>query len=76
MKPIRLSDHARDRLRSRGGFAWEIEEAIRISAWAPIARGRLECRRNFPFQQEWNGIVYATKQIRLSLSTSLKKSSL
>ena len=64
MKPIRLSGHARDRLRSRGGFVWEVEQAIRMSAWKPAERGRLECRRNFAFHREWNGIVYATKQLR------------
>jgi hypothetical protein len=64
MKPIRLSDHAREQLRFRGGFAWEVEEAIRTSAWRPAERGRLECRRNLDFHQEWNGTVYATKQIR------------
>ncbi len=32
--------------------------------WEPAERGRRECRRNFPFHQEWHGIVYATKQIR------------
>ena len=60
----RLSDHTRAQLGFRGGFAWEVEEAIRTSPWQPAERGRLDCRRNFPFHQEWNGIVYATKQIR------------
>ena len=64
MKPIRLSDHARAQLRFRGGFAWKVNEAIRTSPWEPAERGRRECRRNFPFHQEWHGIVYATKQIR------------
>ena len=26
--------------------------------------GRLDCRRNFPYGKEWNGKVYATKQVR------------
>jgi len=64
MKPIRLSEHARAQLRFRGGFGSEVEEAIRTSAWEPAERGRLECRRNFPFHREWNGIVYAAKQVR------------
>ena len=64
MKPIRLSDHARTQLRYRGGLAWEVEEAIGMSAWEPAERGRLQCRRNFPFHREWNGVVYAAKQIR------------
>jgi len=24
----------------------------------------LECRKNLPFQKEWNGILYETKQVR------------
>jgi len=30
MKPIRLSDHARAQLRFRGGFAWEVNEAMKV----------------------------------------------
>jgi hypothetical protein len=32
--------------------------------WQPAERGRLECRKNFPFGREWNGKFYATKQVR------------
>jgi hypothetical protein len=64
MKPIRLSGHARDRLRGRGGFVCAVEEAIRMSAREPAARGRLECRRNFPFHRKWNGVLYVTKPLR------------
>lgn len=27
-------------------------------------RGRLECRKSFHFNAEWNGKYYATKQVR------------
>jgi hypothetical protein len=64
MKPIRLSDHARGQLRFRGAVAWEVEETIRTSTWRPAERGRLECHRNFRFHDLWNGMFYATKQIR------------
>ena len=64
MKPIRFSGHARAQLQFRGGFASEVEEAIRTSVWHAAERGRLECRRNFPFHRKWNGVVYATKQVR------------
>jgi hypothetical protein len=30
----------------------------------PAELGRLDCRRNFPYGKEWNGKVYATKQVR------------
>ena len=26
--------------------------------------GRLECTKSFPFDREWNGKPYATKQVR------------
>jgi len=26
--------------------------------------GRLDCRKNFPYGKEWNGKVYAIKQVR------------
>ena len=42
----------------------EVEEAIRTSSWEAAELGRLECRRSFSFQQEWHGVVYATKQVR------------
>ncbi len=64
MKPIRLSRHAEEQLTFRGGSKREIDEAIRTSPWGPAELGRLECRRNFPFRQEWNGIFYTTKQVR------------
>jgi Domain of unknown function (DUF4258) len=64
MKPIRLSDHARARLQCRGELASEVEDTIRTSPWEPAERGRLECRRSVPFNQEWNGMVYATKEVR------------
>ncbi|NIR53093.1 hypothetical protein GWO43_31070 [candidate division KSB1 bacterium] len=64
IKKIRLSGHARDNLRSRGTSKTEIIEAIQSSEWAPAERGRLEWRKEFEFQKEWNGKFYATKQVR------------
>ena len=64
MKPIRLSEHAL-RYTSKRGFAIpEIEETIRTSPWTPAELGRLDCRKNFAYGKEWNGKVYATKQVR------------
>jgi hypothetical protein len=64
MKPIRLSGHARQQLSYRGASEAEIEEAIRTEDWSPAELGRLQCRKDFPFGREWNGKVYATKQVR------------
>jgi hypothetical protein len=41
-----------------------IEETIQTSPWMPAELGRLDCRKNFPYGKEWNGKVYATKQVR------------
>ena len=64
MKPIRLSAYALSYAVKRGFTAAEVEEAIRSSPWEPSDLGRLQCYKNFPFDSEWNGKVYATKQIR------------
>ena len=64
MKPIRLSGHARLQLRFRGVTEDEIREAIENSSWSNAEIGRLECRRDFAFGQDWNGKVYAFKQVR------------
>jgi len=64
LKPVRLSGHARDQLGPRGVTEAEVVKAIRDEAWSPADLGRLECRKNFQFGQEWNGTVYAVKQVR------------
>jgi hypothetical protein len=64
MKPIRLTKHARGYLASRGFTEAEVEEAVRTCPWQPSELGRQECRKDFPFQTEWNGRHYATKQVR------------
>lgn len=64
MKPVRLSSHALRYMSKRGFTVAEVEEAIRKSPWGAAELGRLECRKDFPYAKEWNGKVYATKQIR------------
>ncbi|MDI6792071.1 MAG: hypothetical protein QME81_04290, partial [bacterium] len=64
MKPIRLSGHARSQLPFRGTTEDEIKAAIRSERWAPAESGRLECCKNFSYGKEWNGKIYATKQVR------------
>ena len=39
-------------------------DAINTAPWSPTERGRLECRKDFPYGQLWNGRFYATKQVR------------
>jgi len=57
MKPIRLSGHAKEQLFFRGTTEEEVTETIRTSPWQPgqpAELGRLECRKNFTFEKEWN----------------------
>jgi hypothetical protein len=64
VKPLRLSSHALRYISKRGFNIGEVEEAIRTSPWGPAELGRLDCRKDFPYNKEWNGKIYPTKQIR------------
>jgi len=63
-KPIRVSGHARDQLRFRGGTEAEVVDAIRTCLWSPAELGRIECSKDLRFDAEWNGRRYETKQVR------------
>ena len=63
-KPIRFSFHALSQLRFRGASQDEIIDAIRTSPWSPADLGRLDCRKDFIFNNTWNGRSYNTKQVR------------
>ena len=63
-KSVRLSGHALGQLVRRGVSEAEVIEAIRSSAWQPAELGRLECRKDFPYEREWNNKLYATKQVQ------------
>ena len=64
MKPVRLSKHAQGYTTSRGFTAAEVEEAIRTRPWGTAELGRLDCRKDFPYDLDWNGKPYATRQVR------------
>ncbi len=64
MKPVRLSAHALSYTTKRGFTLDEVEDAIRSSSWESAELRRLQCRKNFPFNREWNDKIYETKQIR------------
>ncbi|MBI3251747.1 MAG: hypothetical protein HYZ52_00285 [Candidatus Omnitrophica bacterium] len=64
-KPIRLSRHAEMQLDRRGADEDEIINAVRQSKWENADLGRLQCRKDFPYNnQNWNGKHYKTKQVR------------
>jgi hypothetical protein len=64
MKPIRLSGHAKEQLFFRGTTEEEVIETIKKSPWQPAELGRLESRKNFTFEKEWNKKYYKIKQVR------------
>ncbi len=63
-KSIRLSGHASMTAQVRGATASEVEAAIRSEQWETAKQNRLECRKNFEYNAEWNGRRYAVKQVR------------
>ncbi len=64
MKPILLSDHAKEQCHFRGTSEDEVREAIRTSPWKPAELGRLECNKEFAYNTQWNGKFYKTKKVR------------
>lgn len=43
------------------GKRWS--NTIRTMPWGPAELGRLECRKDYPFDAVWNGVQYSTKQV-------------
>ncbi len=41
-----------------------MEQTIRANPWLPARHDRLEATRDFAYDDEWNGIRYATKRVR------------
>jgi uncharacterized protein YuzE len=68
MKAIRLSAHASSYIASRGFTEAEVEETIRESRWEPAELGRMECRKVFSINREWNGKLYASKGLRMKIA--------
>jgi hypothetical protein len=64
MKPIRLSAHALSYATKRGFTVAEVEDTIRSGRWEAAELGRVECRKIFPFNREWNKKTYANKEVR------------
>jgi len=64
MKMIRLSGHAQENMRYRGVEGWEIFEAIQTAPWSPAEFRRLECRKDFVYERDWNNKFCRTKQVR------------
>ena len=63
MKPIRLSGHAKDQIIFRGTTEEEVIEAMKTSKGQSAELNRLECKKDFPYDKEWNKVYYKTKQV-------------
>ena len=63
MKPVRLTQHAKEQCLERGATEAEVVCAVRTGACEPARLGRELCRCNFPFGRLWQGRFYATKQV-------------
>jgi hypothetical protein len=62
---MRIHPHARDRMQERGATEREVEGAILRGERFPAKFGRHGFRRNFRFDDDWQGRRYATKQIEV-----------
>lgn len=63
MKPIRLSGHAKEQLFFRGATEDEVIETIKTSIWQSAELRRLECKKDFLYESQWNKKHYKTKQV-------------
>jgi len=64
MKEIYFTAHALANIPKRGFTREEVIECIRTEKWEAAEIGKSECRKNFVYNKEWNGKLYATKQVR------------
>jgi hypothetical protein len=60
---VRLHPHARSRLQERGATEEEVRLTVESGERFGAKYGRIGFRRNFPFNREWAGKSYATKQV-------------
>lgn len=62
---VRLHPHAQERLSERGARESEVIATIQGGECYPAKFGRTGFRRNFPFNREWRGRRYGTKQVEV-----------
>lgn len=60
---VRCHPHALERMAERGATEAEVEAAVAEGERFPAKFGRTGFRRNFPFDAEWRGKRYASKQV-------------
>jgi hypothetical protein len=60
---IRFHPHAQERMAERGATEDEVSSAINHGEKFPAKYGRTGFRRNFPFDNQWRGRYFRTKQV-------------
>jgi hypothetical protein len=55
--------HARERMQERGATEDEVKATVEQGEQFPARFGRTGFRRNFPFDSQWHGRYYRTKQV-------------
>jgi len=63
MKPIRLTQQAREQASERGANEAEVKEVITKGSREPAKHGRKLCRYSFRFGKKWQGRHYPIKQV-------------
>jgi hypothetical protein len=58
-----FNHHAVDNLKRRGAMEAEVVEAVMSGERASARAGRIECVKNFTYNNYWNGKLYSTKQV-------------
>lgn len=64
MKNIRFSGHSQEQLFYRGATEEEVIDSIHSSKWVKSNQNRMECRKDFLFNNIWNKKDYTHKQVR------------
>jgi len=59
---VRFHPHARERMKERGATEDEVRATVEQGEEFPAKFGRTGFRRNIPFDGEWRGKYYRTKQ--------------
>ena len=62
---IKIHPHAAERMSERGATELEVLEIVERGERFPAKFGRTGFRRNFVFENVWQGKTYATKQVEV-----------
>ncbi|MEG4073383.1 hypothetical protein QUA30_11885 [Microcoleus sp. Pol14C2] len=62
---VRLHPHAQARLIERGATEAEVIATVESGTTFPAQFGRTGFRRNFSFNAEWQGKIYAMKKVEV-----------